>query len=192
MTDPIWTFFYDYVDPLSWILERDITWLEAQGVEPVARHPLELRAPPARMLRTDDPFWVSRWEEVERRAGAHGRTFARPALVPWTRKAHELALHARARDRFGAVHGALFDAYLEQGKDIGRVDVLVALAAGLGLDATETKAVLDVDRYAAAVDGLRGEAERLGVRGVPTLLSAHGRLEEVPSREALRTLLAGP
>jgi hypothetical protein len=49
--------------------------------------------------------------------------------------------------------------------------------------------VLDVDRYAATVDGLRGEAERLAIRGVPTLLRERERLEEVPSRETLRRLL---
>ena len=190
MTGPVWTFFFDYVDPLSWILERDIAELEAEGVPPVGRHPLELRTPPASLVRPDDPLWVGRWEEAARLTGSGGFTLARPTLVPWTRKAHELALHARAQGRFAGVHAALFRAFLQEGRDIGRVDVLVALAVTAGLNATETKAVLDVDRYAATVDGLRGEAERLAIRGVPTLLSGRERLEEVPSRETLRRLLA--
>jgi predicted DsbA family dithiol-disulfide isomerase len=189
MTGPAWTFFFDYVDPLSWVLEREISELEGEGVPPVGRHPLELRIPPASLVRPDDARWAHRWEEATRLAGS-GVTLAKPTLVPWTRKAHELALHARAQGRFAEVHAALFRAFLQEGRDIGRVDVLVALAVTAGLNATETKAVLDVDRYAATVDGLRGEAERLAIRGVPTLLSGRERLEEVPSRETLRRLLA--
>jgi predicted DsbA family dithiol-disulfide isomerase len=110
-------------------------------------------------------------------------------LVPWTRKAHELALHAREKQLFPEVHAALFRAYLHEGRDIGRVDVLVSLAAEVGLEREEARTVLGVDRHAATVDGLRGEAERLGVRGVPTLLVAGERIEGVLPPEALRALL---
>jgi predicted DsbA family dithiol-disulfide isomerase len=190
MSDPLRRFFFDYVDPLSLLLDRDIAELEAGGAPPVDRHPLELRPPPAPLIRTDDPLWSRRWEEAERQAERRGVTLARPSLVPWSRKAHELAQHARARSRFPEVHAALFRAFLQEGRDIGRVDVLVALASEAGLDPTETKAVLDVDRYTATLDGLRGEAERLAVRGVPTLLCGRERLEEVPSRAVLGELLA--
>jgi predicted DsbA family dithiol-disulfide isomerase len=87
------------------------------------------------------------------------------------------------------VHAALFRAFLEEGQDIGRVDVLVGIAKEAGLDPVETKAVLDVDRRTAELDGLRGDAERLGVRGVPTLLIAGERIEGVLPTEALRALL---
>src|SRR5262245_10278666 len=146
MTGPAWTFFFDYVDPLSWILEREIVELEAEGVPPVGRHPLELRTPPASLVRPSDPLWVRRWEEATRLTEPGGFTLAKPTLVPWTRKAHELALHARAQGRFAGVHAALFRGFHQEGRDIGRVDVLVALAVTAGLNATETKAVLDVDR----------------------------------------------
>lgn len=189
MTDSLPRLFYDYVDPLSLLVELDVGALEAEGSRALARHPLELRAPPAELISPDDPLWVRRWEEAERRAEARGVALRRPPLVPWSRKAHELALHASEKGRFAEVHAALFRAFLHEGTDIGRVDVLVALAAEQGMDASEVKAVLDVDRHAAALDGLRGEAERLGVRGVPTLLVDGERIEGVLPREALRVLL---
>jgi predicted DsbA family dithiol-disulfide isomerase len=189
MSEPNAILYVDYVDPLSLILEREIVALEAQGVPAVRRHPWELRAPPARLIPVADPLWLRRWDEAERLAGPRGITMKRPTLVPWTRKAHELALHARSKDRFDAVHAALFRAFLEEGQDIGRVDVLVGIAKEAGLDPVETKAVLDVDRRTAELDGLRGDAERLGVRGVPTLLIAGERIEGVLPTEALRALL---
>jgi predicted DsbA family dithiol-disulfide isomerase len=182
-------FYFDYMDPLSLMLEREIAALEGQGVPSVRRYGWELRPPPARLMSTDDPLWLGRWEEAERLARTGGVTMKMPTLLPWTRKAHELAMHARAKDRFREVHEALFRAFLEEGRDIGRVDVLVGLAADVGLDPGEAKAVLDVDRYTAEIDGIRGDAERLGVRGVPTLLIAGERIEGVLPSEALKALL---
>jgi predicted DsbA family dithiol-disulfide isomerase len=180
---------YDYIDPLSLILEHDVSALEAEGWTSVARHPLELRAPPAELIHSDDPLWLRRWEQAQSLAQARGLVLFPPSLVPWTRKAHELALHAREKQLFPEVHAALFRAYLHEGRDIGRVDVLVSLAAEVGLEREEARTVLGVDRHAATVDGLRGEAERLGVRGVPTLLVAGERIEGVLPPEALRALL---
>jgi hypothetical protein len=189
MTDETAILYLDYVDPLSFILEREIAALEAEGVPPLRRYPWELRPPPAKLVHVADPLWLRRWQEAEKLVTAGGPKLVRPALVPWTRKAHELALHARAKDRFQDVHAALFRAFLEEGRDIGRVDVLVTIAREVGLDPVEVKAVLDVDRHTAELDGLRGDAERLGVRGVPTLLVAGERIEGVLPSEALRALL---
>lgn len=189
MTDQPPRLYFDYIDPLSLILEREIAALEAEGVPSVRRYAWELRPPPARMMSTGDPLWLRRWEEAERLGQTAGMALKRPALVPWTRKAHELAMHAGEKDLFRETHDALLRAFLEEGRDIGRVDVLVGLAAEVGLDPSEAKAVLDVDRYTAELDGLRGDAERLGVRGVPTLLIAGERIEGVLPSEALRALL---
>src|SRR5690606_28717138 len=161
-----------YVDPLSLLLDLEVRALEQDGLARVTRLPWELRAPPAPVLRPEDPLWARRWEDAQRLARTRGLTLRAPTLVPWSRKAHELAQHAREKGRFREVHEALFAAFLQEGRDIGRIDVLVQVAGEAGLDRTEAKAVLDVDRHTAVLDGLRGEAERLGIRGVPTILVA--------------------
>jgi predicted DsbA family dithiol-disulfide isomerase len=88
-----------------------------------------------------------------------------------------------------AAHRAVFDAVFLEGRDVGRVDVLVELAGGLGLDATETKATLDVDRYAPDVVAARAAAARSGVAASPALVSGHGTLQGFHNRDALRTFL---
>jgi len=181
--------YFDYVDPLSLLVEQDLAALEADGAPPVARHPFELRPPPTEFVDTDDPLWLRRWEQAAAVAHARGAVLRAPAFVPWTRKAHELALHAREKGAFSQLHAALYRAFFEEGRDIGRVDVLVTLAAEAGLDRSEAKAVLDVDRHAEVLDDLRGEAERLGIRGVPTLLIAGERIEGLLPIEALRGLI---
>jgi predicted DsbA family dithiol-disulfide isomerase len=109
--------------------------------------------------------------------------------MPWSRKAHELFLHARAQGCCEAVHAALFRSFFEKQADIGRIDVLVALAEEQGLDASEARAVLDVDRYAAEVEEMREAALRSGVRGPPTLEAGGRRLEGLPDRGSLLRFL---
>jgi predicted DsbA family dithiol-disulfide isomerase len=122
-------------------------------------------------------------------AEARGVKLRRPPIVPWTRKAHELAFHARERGVFQEVHEALFRAFLQEGRDIGRVDVLADLGADAGLDRTETKAVLDVDRYADRVLARRREAEEARITLVPTLARRDQVLEGYPEEEILLTFL---
>jgi predicted DsbA family dithiol-disulfide isomerase len=116
---------------------------------------------------------------------------ARPPITPWSRKAHELALHAREKGRFREVHRALFRAHAVQGRDIGRVDVLVEIAQAEGLEPREAKAVLDVDRFLDRVADLRKEAERLGVRGVPTIRAGERTLEGFHHEASVRNFLSG-
>jgi predicted DsbA family dithiol-disulfide isomerase len=109
--------------------------------------------------------------------------------VPWTRKAHELHAFASARDLGDRVRAAIFEAYFDAGRDIGRVDVLVDVAAAAGIDRTEAKAVLDVDRHGAEVAAVRAEAVELGVDDVPTV-RVDGRLERgFPDPVLIGTLL---
>ena len=72
---------------------------------------------------------------------------------------------------------ALFRAHFVDHIDIGRIDLLLEIARGAGLDRSEAKAVLDVDRYAATVLGHRESALEDGVRDVPVLVQPGRRLE---------------
>lgn len=186
---PAVEFFHDYVDPASYLVDRLLRDCAAEtGVHPEPR-PFELRRPEAGMLNARHPDWKRYREAMAERAGTLGVPFSPPRLVPLSRKAHELALHARAEGRLPEVHDALFRAYFEGGLDLGRVDVLVSVAVECGLERTATKACLDVDRYRDDVGEERTRAERLGVRGVPTLLAGDTRLEGFHPRDEILTFL---
>jgi predicted DsbA family dithiol-disulfide isomerase len=83
----------------------------------------------------------------------------------------------------------VFDAVFVQGKDVGRVDVLVGLARALGMDAVEAKVVLDVDRYAEDVMALRLTAAEAGVAEPPAVVLGSEVLRGFHNRDALRTFL---
>lgn len=183
------TFFYDFVDPLSYLVVLELDALsEERGADLVVWHPFELRPPPTPLVAIDHPSLAGRWADARRWADDMKR-FDPPSLVPWTRKAHELVLYATEHDLQGPIRRSIFEAYLFEGQDIGRVDVLVAMAVESGLDRTEAKAVLDVDRHEADVAALRDAARTLGVESPPTLLAGGQRLEGFHNRDRINTLL---
>lgn len=58
-------------------------------------------------------------------------------------------------------------AYFTEGKHVGRVDDLVALAAEVGLDADEARDALENDTYLDAVRQDQAQARAYGIQGVP-------------------------
>jgi len=179
--------YFDFVDPLSYAvshaLERHDGALEVEWVG------FELRPPPLPLTETADPLWSDRWEQAHAWAARLNLRLAAPRLVPWTRKAHELYVFAGQKGAGPAVRTGVLEAYFGDRLDIGRVDVLVRIGVSAGLDGTETKAVLDVDRHEADVATARAETRALGVTDVPSL-AVDGRLLEVfPDPTAIGTLL---
>lgn len=180
--------YFDFVDPGSLLVRRRIANL---GVD-CSCVGFEMRPPPEPLVEPADPAWADYWRDATRALRETGIVPGTPALVPWTRKAHELVRHAtESTDAHvaTAIVDRLFSAYVEEGRDIGRIDVLVSLAVDAGLDGTEARAVLDVDRWRDEVVRARAEACAAGVRGVPTLLRADRRLEGVHDEETIRGFL---
>src|SRR5260370_27760109 len=72
----------------------------------------------------------------------------------------------------GAIHDKLYQAYFVEGRNIGDVDLLVEIAASVGLPAAEARAVLEERRFQDAVDADWAKADQYGVTGVPTCVAA--------------------
>jgi predicted DsbA family dithiol-disulfide isomerase len=81
--------------------------------------------------------------------------------------AHRLIHLAAAHDKQDEAKERLMRAYFTEGVAIGDREALVALAADIGLDADEARAVLDGDAYADAVREDEVLAQRIGIQGVP-------------------------
>ena len=190
-------FYFDFVDPGSYLVHELFRSAPADAPGPardVIYRPLELRPPPQPLQDPRAPGWQAMTEALAEVAGALDLPFRVPALVPWTRKAHELALHAQ--ERAGGVgtgatplHHRLFRAHFDEGLDLGRVDVLVALAEEAGLDRSEVHAVLGVDRFVPLVEEARSQALDQGVRGVPTLILKDRWIEGFSGIETIRSVV---
>ena len=185
--------WFDYVDPASFVVDHllgeVLAELPGRRVEAVHR-PLEVIPPDRPLLDPGDPGWRDHLAAATE-AAAHERVDLRPpAVVPWSRKAHELAFHAREQGCFAAIHRAIFHGYFLDGRDIGRVDQLVEIAVQKGLDATAARVVLDVDRFAEAVLEERQAAAHAGIMGLPTLVLGTARLTGLRDRGEIRAFLS--
>jgi predicted DsbA family dithiol-disulfide isomerase len=84
--------------------------------------------------------------------------------------AHRI-VHLAAEHGVGAaMKERLLRAYFTEGRLVSDHDTLVELAAGLGLDPDEVRAVLAGDRHAEEVRADEAAAAQLGIRGVPTFI----------------------
>lgn len=81
--------------------------------------------------------------------------------------AHELSHFAKAQGKQLEVTEALFKAYFVDGRHIGHVDDLVALAESVGLDGAAAREALSDHRYAGDVQADLAQAVAYGIQGVP-------------------------
>ena len=81
--------------------------------------------------------------------------------------AHRLIHLAAAHGVQAEAQERVMRAYFTEGVAIGDREQLVALAADLGLDADESRGVLESDAYADAVREDEHLAQRIGIQGVP-------------------------
>jgi len=98
-----------------------------------------------------------------------------PEIVPNTMRALRVTELARDRERHMPVHDRLMAAYWEEGRNIGDPAELRALAVEAGLDPADVEEVLASDAYADRVRASTGEAQSLGINGIPAF-ALDGRL----------------
>jgi predicted DsbA family dithiol-disulfide isomerase len=87
-----------------------------------------------------------------------------------SRLAQELGKWAESKGRGQAYHDAVFRAYFAEGKNIGKISELVALAGSLSLPEEEAREVLEERSFKELVDSDWQRSYRMGVNAVPTFL----------------------
>lgn len=90
-----------------------------------------------------------------------------------SRLAQELAKWAESKGKGDPFHEAVFRAYFAEGRNIGRVDELVALAKSVDLPEREARSVLELRTFREAVDSDWERSHALGITGVPTFVVDH-------------------
>ena len=87
-----------------------------------------------------------------------------------SRLAQEMGKWAESEGRGDEFHDAVFRAYFVDGKNIGKEEVLVALAESVGLPAAEARTILQSRSFKAAVDLDWAESHQMGITAVPTFV----------------------
>lgn len=99
----------------------------------------------------------------------HGLAYnPHPDIVPNSLHALRLTEHARSQSKHKAFHDRVMDAYWAEGRNIGDVIELRALADDVGLEGAEP--VLAGDAYTDDVRRSTAQAHSLGIGGIPAFL----------------------
>lgn len=161
--------FADFSCPYSYVTEAMVRRRAVEVGAAMVYYAFELYPAPVPL-----PLPEAHGPELEQLAGVAGVGIGTPRIRPRTGKAHELARFARERGVEEEVREALYRAYWHDGRDIARVDVLTELAERHGLDRSEAKVVLDIDRYTDAVVLERELAVNAGITETPTVVVGTG------------------
>jgi len=102
-----------------------------------------------------------------------------------SRLAQELVKWAESKGKGDLFHDAIFRAYFVDGKNIGKVDVLAAMAKSVSLSEEEARSVLELRSFREAVDSDWSRSYNLGVTAVPTFFVNGRDLVGFPTDEHL-------
>ena len=87
--------------------------------------------------------------------------------TPNSANSHRLVKLAGTINKQPEAVAALFRAYFEQGRDIGKVEELIRIAEGIGLERHVARAHLETESEVNAVYSENMRMHRLGITGVP-------------------------
>lgn len=187
-------FYGDYVCPFSYLLDARLRRRAEELELRVRWRPLAVHAAvPADGLPTGqlgrEPAEQARIEaEVSRQARELGVELEPPGFVANSHDALQAAEFARdlGEEPFRRAHRAFFRAYLVEGRNLGRREVLLEVAGEAGLDREGLEHALEDGRYRSELEHAADEAERYGIEGTPTLLVGRHKVVGAAPVEVIR------
>ena len=127
--------------------------------------------------------------QMRARMQAEGLPYGTRTMTYNSRLAQELGAWADTQPGGEAIHDAMFRAYFVDARNIGDPEVLVEIAASVGLPAAQAREVIDKRTHKAAIDADWEKSHRYGVTGVPTFVIGSNGVVGAQPYEALEALV---
>jgi len=183
-------FYFDVVCPYSYLETHLMEAAEDEGTVEVEWLPFELRPAPKALLQPrGDHLRVDWTQNVYRRALALGIEIHLPRYQPRSTLPLAACLWAAEQGRLRDFKHGLYEAFFCEGEDIAVDAQLRRAASRVDLDPDAAIAAAYSPERFEQIRAIRSEAEAVGVRGVPTLLTETG--ESHWGMGGLERLLAG-
>lgn len=184
------TLYSDYVCPYCLLAEKVLS--DAVGNRDIAItwRPFELRPAPEPTLRPEDPYLPSVWQRsVYPLAERLGVPIRLPSISPQPRTAKAFELLAMAQDegRDNAYSLRVLRAFFQEDRDIGKPEVLIELAAEIGLDPDAARHALENGTYAQRHrEAQRHAREDMQITSVPTIVVGKQVFRGTPPPDELK------
>lgn len=185
--------FVDYVCPFCLLVEPAIEELRRERDVAVTIRPFELRPDPIPTLRPEDEYLPRVWRQsVYPMAERVGIPIRLPSISPQprTEKAFLVLQLARERGCAEAYSAAMFAAFFQKDRDIGQTEVIIDVAASVGLEPAEVEAAMrDGERRKRHRADLDYAVNTVGITAVPGIVVAGRLLQGVPSATRLKKVV---
>ncbi|MDR0216965.1 MAG: DsbA family oxidoreductase [Comamonas sp.] len=184
------TLYSDYVCPYCLLAEKVLS--DAIGNRDIAItwRPFELRPAPEPTLRPEDPYLPSVWQRsVYPLAERLGVPIRLPSISPQPRTAKAFELLAMAQDEGLDNDYSLrvLRAFFQEDRDIGQPEVLIELAAEIGIDPDEARHALENGTYAQRHhEAQRHAREDMQITSVPTIVVGKQVFRGTPPLDELK------
>jgi predicted DsbA family dithiol-disulfide isomerase len=129
------------------------------------------------------------YAQMKARMTAEGLPYGERTMTYNSRLAQELGKWADTQAGGEAIHDALFRAYFVEARDISRPEVLLEIAAGVGLSVAGAREVLERRTFKEAVDADWALSREYGITGVPTFVAGRYGVVGAQPYEALEALV---
>ena len=192
------TVFSDYICPFCYIgietlrkVQPEVPpfTLEWKGFQihpdyPVAGIPVEQR-----IAQYGQGRYAAIWRNILSLAEGIGLEMNPPSVLTNSLMALEATEYARDQGKEKAFSSAVYQAYFQQGQNIGDVEVILALAEQAGLNPAEIQDHLKAGTYSDRIQASQREARTLGVSGVPTFIVGSAQIVGAQSPEVFVSML---
>jgi predicted DsbA family dithiol-disulfide isomerase len=129
------------------------------------------------------------WQNILALADGIGLKMQRPPLLTNSLPALEATEYAKEGGRGEEFSRSVYQAYFQQGKNIGDIDVLLPLAEETGLEVQDLQEHLQAGTYSARIRSFQQEAHSLGVSGVPTFIVGPAQIVGAQAPEVFINML---
>lgn len=192
------TVFSDYVCPFCYIGIETLRSVQSQvppftlewkGFQIHPEYPATGLPIEQRIAQFGRERYAAIWQNIRSLAGNIGLYMQPPPLLANSLMALEATEYAKEQGKEEDFSRAVFRAYFQESKNISDIDVLLSIAAGVGLDAGEVHDHLKARTYAARIEAASQEAGRLGISGVPTFVIGEAQIVGAQAPEVFVSML---
>lgn len=185
------TVYYDYICPFCFIGTKRIEALarefdihiEWKGIE---IHP---EIPPQGLKRAKTLRLKQTLQNISEMSEKDDVQIKLPEIVANSRLALEASEFAKTKSKFTEFHAGIYEAYFQDGENIGSKDTILKIGGKSGLKTEELEECLNGRTMLIKIEENGQEAERSLVLGVPTFLLGGFPIHGVQSLETFRNII---
>ncbi|HUN54217.1 MAG TPA: DsbA family oxidoreductase [Smithella sp.] len=167
--------FSDYICPFCYIGKGIVDRLKKDYaiVDTWVSYELHPETPPGGVLLSDrfrDYDLNAFYDQLRKRGKELGVVFGSHKVLSNSRLALMASEFARDHGRYDSFHKDMFHAYFTEGLDIGKPDVIAAVAKKSSLDEKEMLSAVREGRYESRLNNARREGASIGLTGIPLFI----------------------